>query len=63
MTMTTHRLLQLHTLEDNMSSKARVARRAARSAFFIKNLKATAYFLERAKRYDRVAARCRGRLA
>lgn len=60
--LSTHRLIQIHNLEDDMSARARVAHRAADKALSINNLKAWTYFIKRECKFARIAARCRVRL-
>lgn len=60
--LSTHRLIQIHTLEDDMSARARVAHRAANKALSINNMKAWAYFMKRECKFARIAVRCRARL-
>lgn len=60
--MTTHRLIQIHNLEDSMSSKFRIARKAADNLARIGNDKGAGYFLRRAVRFERIAISCRARL-
>lgn len=60
--MTTHRLIQLHNMLDDLSSRARVSRRAADKAASINNGKAAVYFLQRAVRFERICTRCSARL-
>lgn len=55
--MTTHRVIQLSTLLDDLQSRARVARRASLNVLRIGNTKAAAHFQARADRFERVAAR------
>jgi hypothetical protein len=57
-TMSTSRLIQIHCLADDLSSRARVARRAADKAASINNRNATVYFLNRAVQMERIVARC-----
>lgn len=59
--MSTHRLLQLHGLADDLSSRARVSRRAADKAASINNRNATVYFLRRAAQMERIVALCMAR--
>lgn len=59
--MTTHRLIQVHGLEDTLSASARVSGRAAMNAARIGNFKAAAPFLRKAQRLNRIAERCRAR--
>jgi hypothetical protein len=61
--MSTHRLIQVHNLLDTVSSKAIQSRRAADNAAMIRNSTATASFIRRALRLERIAATCEGRLA
>ena len=61
--LSTARVLQLTSREDNLSSKARTARRAAARAIGIKNFNAADYFEARAIRMEKLAERCRLLLA
>lgn len=56
--MSTHRLMQLHSLADGLLSRARVSRRAADKAASINNRNATVYFLRRAVQMERIVALC-----
>lgn len=60
--MTTHRLLQIHTLLDTCESKARVCRRGADNLARLGNGAGAAHQLRRAMRFERVASSCRLRL-
>lgn len=60
--MTTHRLIQIHNLEDNVSSKARIARRAADNLARIGNNKGAGHYLRAASRFEQIADKCRLRL-
>lgn len=60
--MTTHRLIQIHNLEDNMSSKSRTARRAADNLARIGNDKGAGHYLRAAFRFEQIAGKCRLRL-
>ncbi len=60
--MTTHRLIQIHSLEDTLSASASVSGRAAMNAARIGNLGAAAHFMRKAQRLNRIAAKCRSRL-
>lgn len=60
--ISTKRVIQLHTLADDLSSRARVADRAASKAISIGNFKAAAYFATRATRFQRIANAALGRL-
>jgi hypothetical protein len=62
MAMTTHRLIQIHNLEDTLSSKARIASKAALNAGRICNMKAAAHFMRKAQRLNNIAAKCRAHL-
>lgn len=60
--LSTNRLLQLYSLEDVMSSRARLSRSvAAKAEARCKPVQAN-HFLLCAFRYERIAARCRARL-
>lgn len=61
--MTTHRLVQIHSLRDAVSSKARQCRRAADNLARIGNGRGAGHYLRRAARYESLAALCNGRLA
>ena len=56
--MSTDRLMQLHGLADDLSSRARVSRRAADKAASINNRNAAVYFLRRAAQMERIVALC-----
>lgn len=60
--LSTKRVIQLHNLADDLSSRARVSSRAADKAASIGNFKAQAYFLIRAIRFQRIADSCTRRL-
>lgn len=60
--LSTKRLLQVHVLGDDMSSRARVSFRAADKAWSINNLKAADYFSIRGDRFQRIADACARRL-
>jgi len=60
--MTTHRLIQIHNLEDTMSSKARIARRSADNLARIGNTNGAGYYLRRAMRFERIANICINRI-
>jgi hypothetical protein len=60
--LSTERALQLHNLNDDLSSRASVALRAADKAASINNFKAQAYFLVRAIRFQSIAEACARRL-
>ncbi|WP_143281615.1 hypothetical protein [Caballeronia cordobensis] len=59
--MSLRRLMQLHNLADDLSSRARVSRRAADKAASINNGNATVYFLRRAAQMERIVAACLSR--
>lgn len=58
----THRVIQIHSLEDTLSSKARVYRRCADNLARIRNNTGAGHYLRRAIRAERIAAKCRARL-
>lgn len=60
--MTTHRLIQIHNIEDTVSSKARVCRRAADNLARIKNYAGAGFYIYRALRFERISAKCLTRL-
>lgn len=60
--LSTKRLVQVHCLADDMSSRASVSFRAADNAFDIGNHKAADYFSVRADRFQRIAEACSRRL-
>ena len=62
MTFSTHRIIQLHNLENTCSARARVLRRGADNLARIGNDKGAGYQLRRALKTERVAAKCRARL-
>ena len=61
--MTTHRLIQIHNLEDTISSKARIARRAADNLARIGNNNGAGYYLRAALRFEHIANACAARRA
>jgi len=57
--MTTHRLIQIHNLEDTMSSKARIARRAADNLARIGNNNGAGHYLRAALRCEHIVSLCK----
>lgn len=59
----THRLIQLSALQDDMESRARVALAASANAARIGNLTASSHFANRADRFSRIATKCEARIS
>lgn len=61
--MTTHRHIQIHNLLDTAAVRAEGCRAAASNLARIRNDRAAGYYIRRADRFVRIAARCAARLA
>ncbi|MCY1303262.1 hypothetical protein D9M68_694370 [compost metagenome] len=62
MKLSTHRLIQIHNLGDDLSSRARVAHRASVNLARIGNAKGSRYYAVQAARLSSVADACSARL-
>ena len=61
--MTTHRHIQIHNLQDTMSTLFHTCRKCAENAERIGNITAKRYYIRRAFRASKIVAKCRARLA
>lgn len=62
MKLSTHRLIQIHNLADDMSARARVAHRGAVNLARIGNRNGSRYMAARAARFSSLADACLARL-
>lgn len=62
MAISTHRLIQIHNLEDTCTSRARVLRRGAENLARIGNHKGEKYQIDRAARFESLSAKCQSRI-